>query len=127
MDQPSAEEDLVFVQDFVAKALAAGVDEAQARLSYGEGVEVDFGTSRLSMLRTAREDDILLTVFKSNRKGSATITGRGADAAALSENLACRGRLHRIPCWSGELEWFLGCLHRRLVDRFLQRPHAPST
>ena len=73
MEHPSAEDDLAFVQDFVARARAAGADEAQVRLSYDEGVEVDFETTRLSLLRTTRQDDILLTVFKSTRKGSAAI------------------------------------------------------
>jgi PmbA protein len=82
MDQPSAERDFAFVQDFVAKARAAGADDAQVRLSYDEGVEIDFETKRLSMLRTTRQDDILLTVFKSTRKGSATIAGRARDAVA---------------------------------------------
>ena len=82
MDHPSAEDDLAFVQDFVARARAAGADEAQVRLSYEEGVEVDFETKRISLLRTTRQDDILLTVFKSTRKGSAAIAGRAADAAA---------------------------------------------
>ena len=90
MDQPSVEDDLDVVQDFVARARAAGADEAQARLSHDEGVEVDFETKRLSMLRTTRQDDVLLTVFKSTRKGGATVAGRTADAAAraVAEALA---------------------------------------
>jgi PmbA protein len=90
MNHPSAEEDLAFVQAFVTKARAAGADEAQVRLSYDEGVEVDFETRRLSMLRTTRKDDVLLTVFKATRKGSATIAGRAADdvSRAVAEALA---------------------------------------
>jgi PmbA protein len=90
MAKPSAEEDLASVQDVVAKAMTLGADEAQARLSYDEGTEVDFDTRRLSMLRTTRHDDLLLTVFKSSRKGTATITNRAADAiaSALAEALA---------------------------------------
>jgi PmbA protein len=90
MDHPSAEHDFAFVQDFVRKARAAGADEAQVRLSCDEGVEVDFETKRLSMLRTTRQDDILLTVFKSTRKGSAAISDRAPDAVgrAVEEALA---------------------------------------
>jgi PmbA protein len=90
MEHPSAEDDLAFVQDFVARARAAGAEEAQVRLSYDEGAEVDFETTRLSLLRTTRQDDILLTVFKSTRKGTATIAGRApaATARAVDEALA---------------------------------------
>src|SRR6266849_1043456 len=90
MEHPSAEDDLAFVQDFVARARAAGADEAQVRLSYDEGVEVDSETTRLSLLRTTRQDDILLTVFKSTRTGTATIAGRApvAAARAVDEALA---------------------------------------
>ena len=90
MSNALAEADLVFVRDLVGKARAAGADEAQARVSQNERVEVDFETRQVSMLRTTDDDDTLLTVFKANRKGSAAITGRASEgiARAIAEALA---------------------------------------
>ena len=90
MSNALAEADLVFVRDLVGKARAAGADEAQARVSQNERVEVDFETRQVSMLRTTDDDDTLLTVFKANRKGSAAITGRASEgiAHAIAEALA---------------------------------------
>jgi PmbA protein len=90
MNAISAEADIAFVQDLVGKACSAGADEAQARLSHNERVEVDFETRQVSMLRTTDDDDTLLTVFKGARKGSAAITGRATEgiARAVAEALA---------------------------------------
>src|SRR5262249_30185009 len=89
-DAPSPDADSAFVQGVVSKASTAGADQAQARLSHDQLVEVDFDTRHVDMLRTTRNDDTLLTVFKGGRKGSATITGReaGAVAGAVAEALA---------------------------------------
>jgi PmbA protein len=82
MNVVSAEADLTFVQDIVGKACATGADGAQVRLSHNELVEVDFDTRRVEMLRTTHDDDVLVTVFQSGRKGSAVITGRAPEAVA---------------------------------------------
>ena len=82
MNGASAEADIAFVQGLVANACVAGADEAQARLSYNERFEVDFDTRQVSLLRTTQDDDTLLTVFKSNRKGSASIAGRAPEAVS---------------------------------------------
>jgi PmbA protein len=79
---PRPDADVAFVQAVVAQARAAGADEAQARLSHNQLVEVDFDTRHVEMLRTTSDDDTLLTVFKGSRKGSAAITGRDADGVA---------------------------------------------
>jgi PmbA protein len=93
MDRPTAGEDIAFVQSLTAKAVSAGADEAQAMLHYDEGVEVDFDSRRLSMLRSTRGDNIRLTVFKQTRKGVAAITSRAADAVdtAVAEALRMAG------------------------------------
>lgn len=90
MNGVPAEVDIAFVQDIVGKARAAGADEAQARLSHNERVEVDFETRQVSMLRTTDDDDTLLTIFKASRKGSAAITGRAIEGItrAIAEALA---------------------------------------
>ena len=90
MSNASAEADIAFVCDVVGKACAAGADEAQARVSQNERVEVDFETRQVSMLRTTDDDDTLLTVFKARRKGSTAITGRASEgiARAIAEALA---------------------------------------
>jgi predicted Zn-dependent protease len=90
MNGASAEADLAFVQEIVMKACAAGAEEAQARLRYNERVEVDFDTRQVTLLCTTRDDDTLLTVFKSTRKGSTSIAGRAEDvvARAVAEALA---------------------------------------
>jgi PmbA protein len=87
---PSPEADIAFVQDVVARSHAAGADQAQARISHDAGIEVDFDNRHVSMLRTTQGDDTLLTVFKATRKGSATITGRTAEAVGhgIAEALA---------------------------------------
>jgi PmbA protein len=90
MNGVSPEADVVFVQDIVGKACASGADEAQARLSHNELIEVDFDTRRVEMLRTTHDDDILLTVFRARGKGSAAITSRAPEAVAraVAEALA---------------------------------------
>ncbi len=49
MNRPADEEDIAFVRALIAKAVSAGADEAQATLTYDEGLEVDFDSRRLSM------------------------------------------------------------------------------
>jgi len=90
MNGASPEADVAFVQDIVGKACAAGADEAQARLGHSELIEVDFDTRRVEMLRTTHDDDTLLTVFRSGRKGTAAITSRTPEAIAqaVAEALA---------------------------------------
>ena len=99
MSNASAEADIAFVRDLVSKACAAGADEAQARVSQNERVEVDFETRQVSMLRTTDDDDTLLTVFKANRKGSAAITGRASEGmpALLPKPLPRQKRRRRTP------------------------------
>ena len=90
MDRPSDDEDAAFVRNLVAKAVSAGADEAQGTLHYDEGLEVDFDSRRLSMLRSTRGDTTRLTVFKDTRKGTAEITSRTAEtvSSAVAEALA---------------------------------------
>jgi PmbA protein len=90
MNRPADEEDIAFVRALIAKAVSAGADEAQATLTYDEGLEVDFDSRRLSMLRSTRGDNVRLTVFKETRKGSAGISSRSGEAvdAATAEALA---------------------------------------
>jgi PmbA protein len=76
------EADLDFVRKLVARARAAGADEAQATLSANERIEVDFDTRRLSLLRTTHDDGTTLTVYRASRSGAAVLSGRTDEAVA---------------------------------------------
>ena len=90
MERPADDEDIAFVQALIAKAVSAGADEAQATLTYDEGLEVDFDSRRLNMLRSTRGDSVRLAVFKETRKGSASLSSRAGEAvdAAIAEALS---------------------------------------
>jgi PmbA protein len=75
MSNKSPEEAITFAREIVDKAISSGADQAQALISSNELMEVGFGTRKLSMFRTTDDQDTVLTVFKSGRKGTSTFNG----------------------------------------------------
>jgi len=71
--------------ELVARARRGGADAAQVMHHAAERFEVEFETGAITLLRSAADETINLTVFRDGRRGSATANGR--DDAALDDAL----------------------------------------
>lgn len=66
--------------DAVARATGAGATGAKAVHSYRERFEVNFDTTAISLVRSTVADDLSITVFADDRKGTADVSGRDHDS-----------------------------------------------
>lgn len=74
----------------VARACAAGADDAQATYTETDRFEIEFEDRAVGMLRTTRDESLGVTVFRDGKRGAASINGpsEATIADAIADALA---------------------------------------